>query len=98
VLAICKVDPRYWHVCVDAAAEDFVYVFANGRRAARLCRLMESPTLEAGCFWTMGLLLGTMSTTPAQREAACRAVTKTYAFACIKGTETVRRFAPRGRG
>jgi hypothetical protein len=98
VLSICKADSRYWPVCVDGAAEDFVYVFSNGRRAARLCRLMASPKLEPGCFWTMGLLLGAMGTTPAQREASCRAVTKTYAAACIRGTETVRRFAPRGRG
>jgi hypothetical protein len=97
VLSICKVDARYWPVCVDAAATDFVYVFSNGRRAASLCRLMAAPKLEPGCFSMIGLLLGAMSTTPAKREASCRAITKTYAWACIRGTEAVRRFASSGR-
>jgi hypothetical protein len=89
VYRICRVDRLYWWACVQGAARDFVYVFENGQRASRLCRLVTVPAVQGNCFFSIGTMLGSLSPSATWRRRTCSALTTRYAYNCVLGTDTV---------
>jgi hypothetical protein len=65
--------------------------YAGGEEAAALCDGTAS-TLRAGCYLALGSVLGNVSSTTAEREADCKALTvvRSHVSACIEGTRASR--------
>jgi hypothetical protein len=74
---------------VKGAARDFVYVFQNGKRAAKLCRLVTVAKVGADRLASIVFMLGSLSSSETWRLASCRRITTRYAYACVQGAQSV---------
>jgi hypothetical protein len=88
LLAICRLAGAMERECVYGAARDITANDAHGRRSSRFCTSAPA-TFRSYCFQGIGTILGGFGTYEAQRRAACRAVTKTYLDACLRGAGVV---------
>ena len=77
--------------CVYGAVRAVVGNYAGGAEAAVICN-GTLPKLRAGCYFVLGSVLGSVRSTPAAREADCRALTavRRHVSACIEGTRGTR--------
>lgn len=81
---LCRFAGGMGRECLYGAARDMTSNYAGGREAAVMCNLAPARH-RAYCFEGIGTVLGTLATYARQRRAACRAITRRYAPACIRG-------------
>jgi hypothetical protein len=90
IVSLCAVTRPYGAEaeCISAAAMDMTSNYTSGTQAAGLCEAAPLQT-RGDCYFGVGGVMGRFSTTPAQREADCRALTadRDHVARCIEGTE-----------
>jgi hypothetical protein len=87
VIGICSYAGRnFWDDCVYGAARDMAATFSNGLRASQLCNRLPG-VMRPPCFWNVGTILGSMSTTATGRRALCTATTRRYLSDCFGGAQ-----------
>jgi hypothetical protein len=74
--------------CISAAAMDMTSNYTSGKQAAALCDLAPADA-RGECYFGVGGVMGRFTTTPAEREADCREITRDpkYVASCVEGTE-----------
>jgi cytochrome c553 len=84
ILDICRLGGDDARECIYGAARDIVSNDAGPRRAVALCRGAPAAT-RAYCYEGIGTILGGLHVYRDERRAACRAVTREYFDACVRG-------------
>ena len=84
ILELCSLAADMARECIYGAARDIVSNDAGPRRAVALCR--DAPAAaRAYCFEGIGTILGGLHVYRGERRAACRAITRGYFDACVRG-------------
>jgi hypothetical protein len=90
IVDLCAVTRAYGAEahCIQAAAMDMTSNFTNGGEAAGLCEAAPAST-RGECYYGIGGVMGRFTSTVAEREADCRALTSNtrHVARCIEGTE-----------
>ena len=87
-LRLCRLAGNMEGECLYGAARDFANNYARGTEAARLCDAAPA-RYRSYCFYGVGSILGTLNATAPARTAACRAATRLYLRACLRGAGVV---------
>jgi len=85
VLELCLAARGGTDECVYGAARDMTSNYANGERASQLCKIAPA-AMRARCFNGIGTVLGGLAVTSADRQSACRGLTRRYVRDCLSGT------------
>jgi hypothetical protein len=88
ILPLCALAKRYAGECLFGAARDLTGNYANGDRAATLCR-QASVAYRSRCFYGIGTIIGTLVAADAERRVACTRATRAYTIACERGAKGI---------
>ncbi|SRR6266545_5435933 len=95
ILRLCRLARSAEGQCLYGAARTIADRDANADRAAGFCRRADLPH-QSSCFAGLGVVIGLLRPTAAEREKACEGLTRTYVHACTK--EAASEVAWNGRG
>ncbi len=95
ILRLCHLAHAAEGDCLYGAARTIADREASADQAAAFCRL-AAPRRAGSCFAGLGVVIGLLQPTDAERTRACRALTDRYARQCARAA--IAEVAPNGRG
>jgi hypothetical protein len=94
-LRLCRLARSAEGQCLYGAARTIADRDGNTDLAEALCRAADPPE-QGGCYAGLGVVVGLLQTTDADRAKACRSLTETYARECANAA--IGEVRPGGRG
>jgi len=94
-LRLCRLAGSAEGQCLYGAARTIADRDGNTDLAGALCRAAEPPE-QGGCYAGLGVVVGLLQPTDADRAKACRSLTETYARKCAHAA--IAEVRPDGRG
>lgn len=91
ILRLCAIAGHlgYGGDCLYGAARDLTNDYANGERAAELCRGAPG-TFRGRCFYGIGTILRTLLPAVADLRETCARLARAYARSCLEGAGSPR--------